>query len=264
MFLLNCLTKSSFFDIIVPGDIMTMRKVLGCIRKADEEFKLIEEGDRIAVGVSGGKDSSLLLYCLGLYRKFCKVNFEVVGVHIEMGFGGMDFSEADAFFAKMEIPLFHEPSNIYEILRAQETEDGRLKCSLCSKLKKATVIEAAKKHGCNKVAFGHHGDDAVETLFMNMIYGGAIATFVPKMYLDRTDVTFIRPLVYAYESDVIAASNQAGVPVVESTCPEDKHTKRQEFKELLADLYEKYPMAKSNLLLALSNEEQVKLWHKED
>lgn len=242
------------------GDKMSMRKVLGCIRKADEEFKLIEEGDRICVGVSGGKDSSLLLYALGLYRKFCKVNFEVVGVHVEMGFGGMDFSEADEFFKKNDIPFHHEPSNIAEILEAQKTDDGRFKCSLCSKLKKATVIEGAKKYGCNKVAFGHHGDDAVETLFMNMIYGGAIATFVPKMYMDRTDVTFIRPLVLAYESDIVAASNEASIPVVISTCPEDKQTKREEFKHLLHDLYQKYPMAKHNLLLALKNEEQIRLW----
>lgn len=239
-----------------------MKKVLGCIRKADNEFSMLEDGDKVCIGVSGGKDSMLLLYCMSLYKKFADVNFDVIGIHIEMGFGGMDFSDADAFCKKNGIILHHEPSQIFEILDTNRTDTGRLKCSLCSKFKKATVIEAAKKHGCNKVAFAHHGDDAVETLFLNMIYGGKIATFHPTMYLDRTDIHFIRPLIYAYESDIIQAVEEAGVPVVVSTCPEDKHTKREEFKHLLNDLYQKYPQSKSNLLLSLSNEEQTILWHK--
>ena len=242
---------------------MTMKKILGCFRKADEEFSMIQDGDKVCVGVSGGKDSMTLLYALSLYKKFATVQFDVIGIHIEMGFGGMDFSEADAFCQKNDITLIHEPSQIYEILKINQTDEGRLKCSLCSKFKKATVIDAAKKNGCNKVAFAHHGDDAVETLFMNMIYGGKIASFLPKMYLDRTDMNFIRPLIYSSESDIILAVEQANIPVVPSTCPEDKHTKREEFKHLLNDLYKKYPQAKSNLLLSLSNEEQTMLWHKE-
>lgn len=241
---------------------MTMKKVLGCIRKADEEFNMIQSGDKVCVGVSGGKDSMLLLYCLSLYQKFATVDFEVIGVHIEMGFGNMDFSEADAFCKKNKITLYHEPSDVYEILKLNQTDDGRLKCSLCSKFKKALVIDGAKKYGCNKVAFAHHGDDAVETLFLNMIYGGKIATFLPTMYLDRSDMHFIRPLIYAYESDIISAVTEANVPIVVSTCPEDKHTKREEFKHLLKDLYAKYPQSKSNLLLSLSNEEQTMLWKK--
>lgn len=239
-----------------------MKKVLGCIRKADNEFDMIRDGDKVCIGVSGGKDSMLLLYCMSLYQKFADVKFEVMGIHIEMGFGGMDFSEADAFCKKNNIILHHEPSQIYDILNVNRTDQGRLKCSLCSKFKKATVIDAAKKFGCNKVAFAHHSDDAVETLFMNMIYGGKIATFHPKMHLDRTDMHFIRPLIYAYETDIIQAVEEANVPVVISTCPEDKNTKREEFKYLLKDLYEKYPQSRSNVLLSLSNENQTILWHK--
>ena len=233
---------------------MTMKKVLGCIRKADQEFDMIQDNDKICVGVSGGKDSVLLLYCLSLYKKFADVKFDVVGVHIEMGFPNMDFSEVDAFCKKNEIELYHEPSDVYEILKLNKTDDGRLQCSLCSKFKKALVIDGAKKYGCNKVAFAHHGDDAVETLFMNMVYGGKIATFTPKMYLSRTDMNFIRPLVYAYESDIVTAVKEANIPIVESTCPADKHTKREEFKQLLNDLYKKYPQAKNNLLTSLTNE----------
>lgn len=241
---------------------MTMRKVLGCIRKADEEFNMIQSGDTICVGVSGGKDSILLLYSLSIYKKFATVNFDVIGVHIEMGFDNMSFTEVDTFCKKHHITLYHEPSSVYEILKRNKTEDGRLQCSLCSKFKKALVIDAAKKYNCNKVAFAHHGDDAVETLFMNMIYGGKIATFLPTMYLDRTDTHFIRPLIYAYESDILSAVKETKLPIVPSTCPEDKHTKREEFKQLLQAMYQKYPQAKHNLLLSLSNTEQTKLWHK--
>lgn len=240
-----------------------MRKVLGCIRKADEEFNMIQPGDKICVGISGGKDSVLLLYCLSLYKKFASVNFDIVGVHIEMGFENMDFSSLDQFCKEHQITLYHEPSNIYEILKRNKTKDGKISCSLCSKFKKALVIDGAKKHGCNKVAFAHHGDDAVETLFMNMIYGGKIATFLPKMYLDRTKMNFIRPFIYAYESDIILAVKETNIPVVISTCPQDKHTKRQEFKQLLQELYQTYPQAKNNLLLSLSNEKQTKLWQKD-
>ncbi len=229
---------------------MTMKKVLGCIRKADEEFDLIQDGDKICVGVSGGKDSTLLLYCLSLYKKFARVKFDVVGVHIEMGFPNMDFSEVDTFCKKNNIELYHEPSDVYEILKLNKTDDGRLQCSLCSKFKKALVIDGAKKYGCNKVAFAHHG------------YGGKIATFTPKMYLSRTEMNFIRPFVYAYESDIVSAVLEASVPVVTSTCPADKHTKREEFKHLLNDLYKKYPQAKSNLLTSLTNEKNTMLWKK--
>lgn len=241
---------------------MSMRKILGCIRKADKEFDMIQPGDKVCVGVSGGKDSVLLLYCLSLYKKFGTVDFDVVGVHIEMGFENMNFKEVDTFCKDHDITLHHEPSQVFEILKRNKTDDGRLKCSLCSKFKKALVIDSAKKYGCNKVAFAHHGDDAVETLFMNMIYGGKIASFLPTMYLDRTDIHFIRPLIYAYESDIIKAVKEAKLPIVVSTCPEDKHTKREEFKNLLHNLYQTYPQAKHNLLLSLSNTKQTALWEK--
>ena len=184
---------------------MTMKKVLGCIRKADNDFDMIQNGDKICVGVSGGKDSVLLLYALSIYQKFADVSFEVIGVHIEMGFGNMDFREMDAFMQAKGITCYHEPSDIYEILKLNPNKEGKIQCSLCSKFKKAAVIEASKKYNCTKVAFAHHSDDAVETLFLNMIYGGKINTFAPKMYMDRTDTHFIRPLIYAYETDIAKA-----------------------------------------------------------
>lgn len=241
---------------------MTMKKVLGCIRKADQDFNLIQNGDRICVGVSGGKDSVLLLYALALYQRFAEVSFEVIGVHIEMGFGNMDFSEVDAFMKERNIILYHEPSDIYEILKLNPNKEGKIQCSLCSKFKKAAVIEASKKYHCTKVAFAHHSDDAVETLFLNMIYGGKINTFAPKMYMDRTDTHFIRPLIYAYESDISRACKEAEIPIVISTCPVDKKTQRETMKQMLKEIYHQYPQARNNFQLMLSNEEQLALWKK--
>lgn len=237
-----------------------MKKVLGCIRKADNDFSLIEAGDKICVGVSGGKDSVLLLYCMSLYQRFCKDPFKLVGIHIDMGFGGMDFSEVDAFCMKHNISLVHVPSNIYDVLKLHLDHHGDISCSRCSQLKKGAVIEAAKQLGCNKIAFAHHSDDAVETLFMNMIFGGKVQTFKPKMYMSRMDVNFIRPLLYAYEEDIIAACHEANIPIVTSTCPVDKHTERENMKNMLHSLYERYPMAKHNFQGMLSNQEQLLLW----
>ena len=206
----------------------------------------------------------VLLYAMNLYKNFCerigKKHFEVIGIHVEMGFPGMDFSVADEFFSSKGIPFVHYPSHIYEILKIQANENGSLKCSLCSKFKKATVIAAAKEHNCTKVAFAHHADDAIETLLMNMIYGGRIATFKPAMYLTNTETNFIRPFIYAYESDITNAQKEASIPVVKSTCPMDGYTKRQDAKDMLNELYRNYPMAKENFLLALHNTEQLDLW----
>ena len=243
---------------------MSIKKIVGCIKKADEHYNLIQEGDRICVGVSGGKDSMLLLYAIDLYRKSCLRNnskkFEVIGIHINLGFPNMNFSTVDAFFKSKNIEFDHVDSQVYEILKLQANEDGSLKCSLCSKFKKATVISAAQERNCNRVAFAHHADDAIETLFMNSIYGGRLATFKPSMFLTNTKMDFIRPFVYVYEKDISNAIIQAEIPVVQSTCPMDGFTKRQETKEFLENLYVKYPMAKDNFLLMLHNSDKVDLW----
>lgn len=240
-----------------------MRKIVGCIKKADKDFNLISDGDRIAVGVSGGKDSVLLLYALYLYQQMHVKNFDIIGIHINMGFPNMNFSNVDEFFSKINIPLVHEDSDIYEILKLNAEEDGSLPCSLCSKFKKAAVIEAAKKLGFSKIAFAHHADDAIETLFLNAIYGGRLATFKPNMYLDRSETTFVRPFAYVYETDVVNAFHNKEIPVVVSTCPMDGYTKRQEIKELLQSIYSSYPMAKQNFLKMLHNNEKIDLWVKE-
>ena len=242
---------------------MELHTILDDIRKADQDYHLIDDGDRIAVGVSGGKDSMVLLTALHMYSKFADRNFEVVGIHIKLGFPNMDFSEVVAFCRQQGITFYQYDSQVYEILKRNPDKEGNIKCSLCSKFKKATVIDAAKKLNCTKVAFGHHSDDAVETLLMNAIHGGKLATFLPKMYMSRTDTTFIRPLVYSYESDILSALERNQIPFVKSTCPNDGYTERQAMKDMLQEFYRSYPMAQKNFIRMLYNEDQVELWHRE-
>ena len=242
---------------------MELHTILGDIRKADQDYHLIDDGDRIAVGVSGGKDSMVLLTALHMYSKFADRNFEVVGIHIKLGFPNMDFSEVVAFCRQQGITFYQYDSQVYEILKRNPDKEGNIKCSLCSKFKKATVIDAAKKLNCTKVAFGHHSDDAVETLLMNAIHGGKLATFLPKMYMSRTDTTFIRPLVYSYESDILSALERNQIPFVKSTCPNVGYTERQAMKDMLQEFYRSYPMAQKNFIRMLYNEDQVELWHRE-
>ena len=242
---------------------MELKNILAKLRKADHHYHMIEEGDRIAVGVSGGKDSMVLLTALHWYSKFKDKHFEVVGIHIEMGFPDMDFTAVRQYCAKYGIAYEDCPSNLYATLRQYPGKDGKIQCSRCSALKKGAVIKEAKKRGCNKVAFGHHGDDAVETLFLNMMYGGKLATFEPSMYLTREAITFIRPLIYCFEEEITHALRTNDIPFVASTCEKEGITKRTDMKRFLQMLYQHDPLAKENLLLALHNEEQVKLWHKD-
>lgn len=247
---------------------MSIKQILGRIRKADLDYNLMQEGDRIAVGVSGGKDSMLLLYCLALYRNIAKrhldKNIEIVGIHIKMGFPNMDFEKVFDFCRKQNIEFYEFDSKIYDILKIQANEDGTLKCSICSKLKKGAVINEAIKLNCNKTAFAHHADDAIETLFLNAIYGGRLATFAPAMFLTNSKMNFIRPFVYTFEQDIKNAYNEVDIPIVKSTCPMDGHTKRQDVKELLQSIYKTYPSSKENFLLMLHNQKKLDLWVKQE
>jgi len=240
-----------------------MKKILGNIRKADADFGMIEEGDKIAVGVSGGKDSMILLYALHLYQKFAPVKFDLVGITLKLGFDGMDFDPVIRFCHTQGIDYHTVDTKVYEILKGNADAAGRLPCSLCSKFKKALLIKKGVELGCNKVSMAHHADDAVETMVMNMIHNGYISTFKAKMYMDESDVTFIRPLIYCYESDIIKVAKKY-VPIVPSTCPMDKNTGREDVKDMLKGLYKTYPAAKDNLFNAMKNVDRVSLLGKEE
>ena len=242
---------------------MSVKKLLAQIRKTDSMFNLVEDRDRIAIGLSGGKDSSLLLYMMHLYKYLYentyKKTFDIVGIHVDLNFGEDDIQPLLDWFSEYPIEVYCEGSKIRDILELNKNK-GRIDCSLCSTLKKGAVIKAAKKLGCNKVAFAHHADDAIETMFLNMIYGGRIATFDPKMYLTNSETTFIRPFCMSFESDIARTCRQLEIPIIKSGCPNDGYTKRQDVKELLHQIYHEYPQAKENFLLSLYNKKQFNLY----
>lgn len=234
----------------------SLRLLLSALRKADNDYSLIEEGDRIALGISGGKDSLTLLYLLSLYPKFSKKNFSVVPIFLDLGFewNREKLGPLQSYCLSLGHPLeIVDSTFVYDVLKANAKEGKHLPCSICSRMKKAGINRAAREKGCNKVAFAHHSDDAIETLFMNMLHGGRIATFEPSMRLERAGVTFIRPLIYAKEKDVIAFSKAYNLPVTDTCCPANKKTDREEMKKMLRTLEERYPESEMNLRLSLSN-----------
>ena len=171
-----------------------MKKVLGCIRRACEDFHLIEDGDIVAVGVSGGKDSLLLLYALSLYRKFAPQRFELKGLTLTMGLEPFDTSKVAALCEKLGVEYIVRPTEIGRIIFEERHEKNP--CSLCAKMRRGALNDLAKECGCNKVALGHHRDDALETLLLCLLHEGRIHTFHPKSYLSKVDLTVIRPMVY--------------------------------------------------------------------
>lgn len=246
-----------------------MRTIIGNIIKANKIFKMIENGDKICVGVSGGKDSMTLLFALGLLKKILKKDLnwdiEVVGIHLKMNLCHIDYEPIINFWSKHGITFHIEDTDMGDILRANMRKH-KIQCSLCSKMKKAILIDCAKRLNCNKVAMGHHADDAIETFFMNMINEGRIATFKPQMFLDREQMWFIRPLILCREKDIIRASKQVdAMPVVPCGCPMEGFTSRDAMKDFLAQaIYgqRKTKIAYTNFLVALLNGKEFDLWFK--
>ena len=238
-----------------------IRSLLAATKKADETFALFDPGDVIAIGVSGGKDSMALLYALHLYGMFSKKDFKIVPICLDLGFPGFDMSQIQAYCEELGHPLnLIDAKEVYPIL-LQHTKPGHhIPCSICSRMKKAAMNDAAKKLGCNKVAFAHHRDDALETLLMNMIHGGAVATFEPKMRLDRAGITFIRPFIFVEEDVIRLMIEEEGIPTIGKTCPADGYTERQYCKDLLNSLYQQRPEAKTNFSSMLFNVDSFRLY----
>jgi tRNA(Ile)-lysidine synthase TilS/MesJ len=241
-----------------------MQRVLGKIITANELFNLIENGDKIAIGVSGGKDSMVLLYALSLLRNFLNFNFDIVGITLQLGFPDMDFTRIHDFCKAKNIEYHLIPTKVYDILSEKRDKNNKIQCSLCAKFKKGILINEAKKLACNKVAMAHHLDDGIETLFMNAIYNGYLASFKPKMYLDKENITFIRPLILCPEKDIISDALKNHLPIVKSTCVNDKKTSREKVKNWLnKDVYQKFPEARVNFPNMLLNKERVILWEEQ-
>ena len=210
-----------------------MQKLLSRVRRCAEDYRMIEAGDRIAVGVSGGKDSLCTLLALHEMSKFFPAPYTVTAITVT-GFPGMDFSPVAQLCEERDIPYITTDAAIYDIVFTERQEKNP--CSLCAKLRRGALNTAAKEAGCNKVALGHHLDDAVETYLLSLLREGRISCFSPVTYLDRTDITVIRPMLYLYEKDVRAAARRNDLPVVHNTCPRDGESDREEVKELLRTL----------------------------
>ncbi len=247
-----------------------MRTLLGKLIYASEMFDLIQNGDKICVGVSGGKDSMCLLYALGLFKTKMKKehnwDIEVYGVHLKMNLCAIDYEPIIEYWKNQGVEFIIKPTHMGEILK-EHMKKQKIQCSLCSKMKKAILIDAAKELGCNKVAMGHHMDDAIETLFMNMINEGRISTFKPTMYLDKSDIRFIRPFILVREKEIKKAANKNQIPVVPCGCPMEGFTQRDRMKELLDETFYKNPRFKSaykNFEVAMLNDEGFDLWFKKD
>ena len=241
-----------------------IRTVLACIRKADQQYNLINHGDKILIGLSGGKDSVVLTYALSLYQKFSHTDFKIQPVMLDLGFPNFNPYEMNKFCESLGLKLMViDNTEVYKILQIQQKDHEHLPCSICSRMKKASMNKVAKEIGFNKVSFAHHADDAIETYMMNSLFGGRIASFSPKMHLERADITFIRPLINVRESDIIRLVKEENLPVMVSGCPANQHTRREDMKNLLKEIYHSYPEAKENLLTMLSNYEKEDVWGKE-
>lgn len=226
-----------------------MQKMMGLMRSCIDDYHMIGDGDRIAVGVSGGKDSLTLLVTLAALREYYPKKFELEALSIDMGLGGMDFSPIDELCQKLGVPYTCRHTQIGPIIFDVRREKNP--CSMCAKMRRGALNELALERGCRKIALGHHYDDAVETFLMSLIYEGRLSCFEPVTYLSRCGVTQIRPMLYMKESAVSAFAERMALPVVHNTCPADKNTKRQETKELIAALEQKYPDLKTKVFGAM-------------
>lgn len=211
-----------------------IKRVLSYTRRAVDDYEMIKHGDRIAVGVSAGKDSLTLLCALSELRRFYPVPFEICAITVDMGFEGMDLSGVEALCRELDVEYHIVPTQISKVIFDIRKEKNP--CSLCAKMRRGALHSAAKELGCNKVALGHHFDDVVETFMLNLFFEGRLGCFQPVTYLSRMDITLIRPMIYMPEKDVRYFASKAELPVVSSPCPADKNTEREEMKQLLSRL----------------------------
>ena len=230
---------------------MKLQQLLSHTRKAVDEYQMIQEGDHIAVGISGGKDSLTLLYALHGLKRFYPNHFELSAITVDLGYEQCDFTPIKELCREMEIPYHIVKTDIAQILFEERKEKNP--CSLCAKMRKGALNQAVKEMGCNKVAYAHHKDDIVETMMMSLIYEGHFYSFPPITHLDRTDLTVIRPLMYVSEADVKGFCNKYQLPVVKSPCPADGYTKRQYVKDLLRKLNQENPGVKERMFSAIVN-----------
>ena len=230
---------------------MKLQQLLSYTRKAVDEYSMIQEGDHIAVGISGGKDSLTLLCALHGLKRFYPQKFELSAVTVDLGYEDCDFSPVKSLCRELDVPYHIVKTDISRILFEERKESNP--CSLCAKMRKGALNQAVKEMGCNKVAYAHHKDDIVETMLLSLIFEGRFYSFSPKTYLDRMELTVIRPIMFVDEADVIGFKNKYNLPVVKSRCPVDGYTKRQYAKELVKQLNTEHPGVKQRMFTAILN-----------
>lgn len=230
---------------------MKLQQLLSVSRKAIDEFNMIQSGDRIAVGVSGGKDSLALLLALRHLQRFYPKKYSLQAVTVDLGFPNVDFSKIQSFCVDIGTPFTRVKTEIANIVFYEKREKNP--CSLCAKMRKGAFNDAVKELGCNKVAYAHHRDDVVETMLLSLIFEGRFHTFSPVTYWDRMDLTLIRPFVFMKEADIIGFQNKYQLPVAKSPCPADGRTKREYAKNLLKELNRDHPGAKDRMFAAILN-----------
>ena len=226
-----------------------MQAILSHVRRCIEDYEMIAPGDRIAVGVSGGKDSLILLYAMAKLKEFYPVPFELHALTVHPGVPEMDFGPVAKLCEDLNVPYHIINTEIFDIIFNHRKEKNP--CSMCAKMRRGAIHNAMKELGLNKIALGHHFDDAVETFFLSLFYEGRLSCFQPVTYLDRTDITQIRPLLYCGEGMVRNAAIRHELPIVHNPCPADGNTRRQEVKELIERLRKDYPNLKDYVFGAM-------------
>ncbi len=239
---------------------MNTQKMLSVMRKGITKYKMISDGDKIAVGVSGGKDSVTLLKLLAEYQRFSPERFDLIAISIDLNFpeNKTDFSPIQTLCEQLNVPYYVENTDIGQIVFDVRKESNP--CSLCSKMRKGALNSLAKEKGCNKVALGHHSDDAIDTFMLSLLYEGRLSTFSPKSYLSKIDLTQIRPMIMLKEMDIISYSKT--LPIVKSCCPANQNTKREHIKNLIRQISKDIPNVRDLMFSALIHHDRYNLFDK--
>ena len=234
--------------------------MLSLLRKGISKYKLIKDGDKIAVGVSGGKDSVTLLKLLAEYKRFSPERFELVAITIDLNFSNSncDYSSIKSLCDELGVEYVVEKTDIGQIVFDVRKESNP--CALCSKMRKGALNNVAKERGCNKVAIGHHADDLVDTLMLSLFYEGRLSTFAPKSYFDKMELTLIRPMIMIKEADVLSYSKT--LPIINSCCPANKRTKREDVKDIIKAIGKDIPNVREMMFTALIHPERYNLFDK--
>ena len=238
-----------------------MQKILSLTRRAIDDYHMIQEGDKIAVGLSGGKDSICLLAVLNGYKKFAPYKFDIIAININLGFADTNQNEVQALknFCKQEnITLIIHDTDIARIIFEDRKEKSP--CSLCSKMRRGALNTIAIENGCNKIALGHHADDILETMLMCLMNEGRFSTFSPVSFMDRTNITLIRPFIYIEEKYLTALAKKYNYPIVHNPCPKDKNSNRSHTKALIDKINTEKPGTKQIMLGAIYNPSRNNLW----